>query len=137
MLPRFVAAESQRVSDVKEGNTTNFHSDIACHYSYSAHQGKPKGSLNKKTIERMKAAGLNYQRRAASQPRKHRMSRGSPVCASSSTPDNVLNLIESQPIAVSNESPILMNTTSSSYFSVADGGLPDFSADNLDAFLVE
>ncbi|KAK4176251.1 C6 finger domain transcription factor tcpZ [Triangularia setosa] len=29
--------------------------NTTCHYSYRAHLGKPKGSLNKKTIERLKA----------------------------------------------------------------------------------
>ncbi|KAK0739366.1 hypothetical protein B0T21DRAFT_362491 [Apiosordaria backusii] len=33
--------------------------NTTCHYSYRAHLGKPKGSLNKKTIERLKA--MNQQ----------------------------------------------------------------------------
>ncbi|KXJ85046.1 hypothetical protein Micbo1qcDRAFT_169726 [Microdochium bolleyi] len=32
---------------------------VECRYSYRAHLGKPKGTLNKKTIERMRAQGLS------------------------------------------------------------------------------
>ncbi|KAG5964825.1 hypothetical protein E4U57_004850 [Claviceps arundinis] len=110
--------------------------NVTCHYSYRAHLGKPKGSLNRKTIERMKAAGFIEQRPAASQPPGHGMSRESSVCASGTTIDNLLNFIEIQPPGESNESPVSIHATPSPCFAMTGGGLlPDFDAANLDAFL--
>lgn len=156
-LQRSAAAGSQYVRGVKEsmfpkivarglfesfgelaGNTRNARSNVTCHYSYRAHLGKPKGSLNRKTIERMKAAGFIEQRPAASQPPGHGMSRESSVCASGTTIDNLLNFIEIQPPGESNESPVSIHATPSPCFAMTGGGLlPDFDAANLDAFLVE
>ncbi|KAG6102002.1 hypothetical protein E4U30_000395 [Claviceps sp. LM220 group G6] len=158
MLQRSAAAGSQYVRGVKEsmfpkravecsnfesfgelaGNTKNARSNVTCHYSYRAHLGKPKGSLNRKTIERMKAAGFIEQRPAASQPRGHGKSRDSSVCASGTTTDNLLNFIEIQPSSESNESPVSIHATPSPCFAMTGGGLlPDFDTANLDAFLVE
>lgn len=121
-----------------QGNTRNARSNVTCHYSYRAHLGKPKGSLNRKTIERMKAAGFIEQRPAASQPRGHGTSRDSSVCTSGTTTDNLLNFIEIQPPGESNESPVSIHATPSPCFAMTGGGLlPDFDAANLDAFLVE
>jgi len=63
---RFDALEvASHVRDVKEsmlllktlqilGLTNSYLSGVQCHYSYRANLGKPKGSLNKKTLERLR-----------------------------------------------------------------------------------
>ncbi|KAG6039056.1 hypothetical protein E4U19_007554 [Claviceps sp. Clav32 group G5] len=111
--------------------------NVACHYSYRAHQGKPKGSLNRKTIERMKAAGFIEQRPVASQPPGHGSSRdSSSVCASGSTTDTLLNFIDIQPPGERNESPVAIHATPSPCFAMTGQALlPDFDTANLDAFL--
>lgn len=137
--PRLWPGGCLKVLGELAGNTRNARSNVACHYSYRAHQGKPKGSLNRKTIERMKAAGFIEQRQrpAASQPPGHGTSRDSSVCASGTTTDNLLNFIEIQPPGESNESPVAIHATPSPCFAMTGGLLPDFDAANLDAFLVE
>ncbi|KAG5944059.1 hypothetical protein E4U60_006298 [Claviceps pazoutovae] len=136
MLQRSAAAGSQYVRGVKE---SMFPKIMARGLSenYRAHQGKPKGSLNRKTIERMKAAGFIEQRQrpAASQPPGHATSRDSSVCASGTTTNNLLNFIEIQPPGESNESPVAIHSTPSPCFAMTGGLLPDFDAANLDAFL--
>lgn len=103
--------------------------NVSCHYSYRAHQGKPKGSLNKKTIERMKAT------RAAAEHEtqiNQMTSRGSSACPQPA--DHVLDLIQMPP-SECNHSLHPMTTTPSSYFSMIGDTLPEFGADDLDSFL--
>ncbi|EFZ03901.1 Zn(2)-C6 fungal-type DNA-binding domain protein [Metarhizium robertsii ARSEF 23] len=103
--------------------------NVPCHYSYRAHQGKPKGSLNKKTIERIKAARAAAESEA--QP-DHITSQGSSVCPRPA--DDVLDFIDMPP-STCNNSPDPVTATPSSHFPLMGETFPTFGADDLDSFL--
>lgn len=105
-------------------------SNVPCHYSYRAHQGKPKGSLNKKTIERIKAARAAAESEA--QP-DHITSQGSSACPR--PVDDVLDFIDMPPSTCHN-SPDPVTATPTSHFPLMGETFPAFGADDLDSFLV-